>query len=68
MLTELLVTLIVATLLSALLYIGLAFAAGNLNMGTDDQMQAGILSSIAFGLIVGYKLNELVREYKRKKK
>lgn len=68
MLTELLVTFIVATLLSVLLSVGLAFIAANLNTGADGQTYAGIIGSIFFGLIVGYKLHELVRVYKSKKK
>lgn len=61
-LTELIITLLVAALLSGVIYLILGFTAGNFNLGADGQQFASSISSITFGLIVGYKLGFLGRK------
>lgn len=64
-LSGLIITLVVAILLSGVVFAILAFIAGNLNQGSEGQMFASSISSITFGLIVGYKL-ALLRQSNKK--
>ena len=63
---ELIVTLIIASLFTAL--VGFIFIFAALNLGADAewamQTQRTILGTI-WGLYVGYKLNTLIRQYRR---
>ncbi len=65
--TEIIVTVIVAGLLSMVSVAILLFIFGNLRMGNDVVVYANTISSIVFGLVVGYKSNSLIREHKQTK-
>lgn len=62
--TETLLTIVVAGLVSLVVATLLGFISGNLGWGNDGMMYTTAISSGVFGLIVGYKLNSLIREYK----
>lgn len=66
-LTEIIVTVIVAGILSMVPAAILLFIFGNLQMGDNGVVYANTISSIVFGLVVGYKLNSLIREHKQPK-
>lgn len=57
-------TLIVAGLISSALVFILVFILGNLGVGFESMMFVNTLGSIIWGLIVGYKMNTLIRAYK----
>lgn len=61
---ELIITLIVASLLSSTVVIILAFTLINLGASTDSIMYVNTLGATVWGLFVGYKINSLLREYR----
>lgn len=63
---ELVITIVVALLLSLLAALILGFAAGNAGVLGKYFSEINMLTGVIFGLIVGYKLNTLVRENKKK--
>jgi hypothetical protein len=62
---EIIITLIVAMLLSSTVAIILAFIAGNLGAKADSLVWVNTVASTAWGLFVGYKLNTLIREHRK---
>lgn len=62
LLTELIFTVVVAGVLSALLGFILWFFAANMDKSTEWRTYIDFISGILFGLIVGYKLKALVVE------
>lgn len=68
-LSELVFTVLVAGIGSVLLAFVALFVAGNLDVATaETKSYINFVSGILFGLVVGYKLNELVREHTGGKK
>ena len=65
LLTELVFTVLVAGVLSALLGFILWFVAANMGQTTEWQTYIDFLSGILFGLVVGYKLKVLVADTKQ---
>lgn len=61
---EALITIIVAGLVSLMVATLLGFISGNLGWGSEGMMYTTTISSAVFGLVVGYKLNSLIREHK----
>lgn len=57
---ELLFTLLVAVLLSTVLAVILAFVLANLHVA-DAMTYVSAVSGMGFGLIIGYRLNSLMR-------
>ncbi|MET0980090.1 MAG: hypothetical protein ABWX90_02440 [Candidatus Saccharimonadales bacterium] len=62
---EIIITLIVATLLSSTIAVILAFIAGNLGAKTHSLVWVNTVASIAWGLFIGYKLSTLIREHRK---
>jgi hypothetical protein len=62
---QLITTLIIAAILSAVLYGILAFTLANLDMFYEKQSIIRSIADIVFGLAVGYRLNDLVRTAKK---
>lgn len=58
-------TIVVAALLSGVLAMGASMVAGGLGVYSKFSTNITILSSIAFGLILGYRTNNLIREHKK---
>lgn len=66
--TDLIVTVIIALLLAAVIEGVLLFIVGNLGtIGQSDWMWINTTGSVVAGLLVGYKLNALVADTKKKK-
>lgn len=62
---ELAVTVVVAFLLSLVLSLILTFAIGNSSFNGNWPMIVNSVSSVVFGLIIGFKLNDLLRQHKK---
>lgn len=63
--SRLIVTIIVAGLVSALIGTILLFIFSNIGMSDEYSVsQSGWITSVLFGLLVGYRLNDLIRQYK----
>lgn len=62
---ELITTVIVAAVLSLLFSVLVLFVAGNISSVSVEETQwINMISGTLFGVIVGYKLNILIREHK----
>lgn len=63
--SRLIVTIIVVGLVSALIGTILMFIFSNIGMSDEDSVsQSEWITSVLFGLLVGYRLNNLIRQYK----
>jgi hypothetical protein len=63
--SRLFVTILVAGLVSAVVGVIFLFIFSNLGMSSEDSMaQSGWISSVVLGLLVGYRLNDLLRQNK----
>lgn len=61
---ELAITVIVAYLLSLIVSFVLVFVFGNMGPDVDTKDINNLISGAVFGLIVGFKLNSLLRQHK----
>lgn len=61
---ELLMTLLVASLLSSTIVIILAFILLNLKASNSTVMYVNTFGASVWGLFVGYKLNSLLRDHR----
>lgn len=63
--SRLIVTIIIAGIASALVGVVLMFLFSNVGMSNEDSVaQSGWISTVVLGLLVGYHLNYLIRQYK----
>lgn len=62
---ELSFTVVVAFLLSLVVTVAFTFIAGNLGSATEWMTTINAVSSTVFGLVVGFKLNDLLRQHKK---
>lgn len=63
--SRLIVTIIVAGIISALVGMILIAIFSNIGMSDEDSVnQSGWISSVLLGLMVGYRMNDLVRQSK----
>ena len=68
LIVEFIFTVFIASVLSAILALILMFIAGNLNIYDQAIATINSVTGTVFGLILGYKLNTLVRLHKSEKK
>ncbi|GEM_PF-3353606 len=61
---ELVITIVVAGLLSTIVTLVLTFVTGNAGTFNESVANINLVSSILFGLIIGYKLNSLLQQQK----
>lgn len=61
---EIVITIIIAALVSGVIGILLAFVAGNIGTYADASSWINFVVGAVFGLIVGYKLNSLIKSRK----
>ena len=66
--SELIFTLVLAAVISVLVSGVALFVTANLNISDEAMPSVNYLGGILFGLIVGYKLNELVHHKPAAKK
>lgn len=60
---ELIITLIVASLLSGTITLILSFTLANLGVSSDSMGYVANIGATIWGLFVGYKISSLLREY-----
>jgi predicted membrane protein len=61
--TELIITIVIAGILSGIAALLLAFITGNAGTFNESVATINAMSSVVFGLIIGYKLNSLLRQH-----
>jgi hypothetical protein len=65
LITRIFIIVMVAGIMSVIIGFMAIFILANLGMSNEDAFtQSSWLSSITLGLLVGYKLNDLMRQYK----
>ena len=63
--TRVIILLIIAGIISTVVGVILIFIFGNLNSVEQNEQTINAISSTVFGVLFGYKLNDLVQEFRK---